>query len=114
MLTAAEAAKLLGLSARTMYDLAKAGRVKCYRMGLGAGAVRFDPADLEEYKRTCQSSVTTPAAGCISSAVQLPGSDSALTSFFRKAGRGPKQSDSTSRKRRDKLPLRLVSDSDST
>lgn len=108
MLTAAEAGKVLGLSARTMYDLAKAGRVKCYRMGVGAGAVRFDPADLEEYKRTCQSSVTTPAGGSTSSAVQLPGSESALTSYFRKAGREPKQSDSTSKKRADRSRLQLV------
>lgn len=114
MLTAAEAGKLLGLSARTMYDLARVGKVKCYRMGVGDGAVRFDPADLEEYKSRCQSPVTTQAVGSFSSAVRLPGSDSALTSFFRKAGRAPKRSDSTEKKPRGKLPLRLVSGRDSS
>lgn len=114
MLTAAEAGKVLGLSARTMYDLARAGKIAHHRMGVGDGAVRFDPADLEEYKNRCRSPATTPDAGSISSAVQLPGSDSALTSYFRRAGRGPKPTDSTSKKQRGKSRLQLVSGSGST
>jgi excisionase family DNA binding protein len=110
MLTAAEAGKLLGLSARTMYDLARVGKVKCYRMGVGDGAVRFDPADLEDYKRrSCPSPVTTRAAGSTSSTARFPELDeSALTSYFRKAGREPKPKPSTSGKRGAGTPLKLA------
>lgn len=110
MLTAAQAGKVLGLSARTMYDLARAGKVKCYRMGVGDGAVRFDPADLEDYKsRSCQSLATTRAAGCTSSTAKFPELDeSALTSYFRKGGREPKPRPSTSGKQRDGTRLKLA------
>jgi hypothetical protein len=46
MLTAAEAGKILGLSARTMYDLAKAGKIRKLPGG-------FNPADVEAYKASC-------------------------------------------------------------
>lgn len=51
MLTAAEAAKLLGLSARTMYDLAKSGTVPSVREGR---SVRFVQADVEAYLESCR------------------------------------------------------------
>jgi len=59
MLKAADAGKLLGISARKMYALAESGEVACHRFG---AAVRFDPADLEEYKNRCRSPATTPVA----------------------------------------------------
>lgn len=110
MLTAAEAAKLLGLSARTMYDLARSGKIACHRMGVGDGAVRFDPADLQEYKRQCRSPVITPDAGSssLTASSPLPSGDSALTNYFRKAGRNPKPKSTTSGKRRASTTLRLV------
>lgn len=47
MLTAAQAAKILGLSARTMYDLAKAGKIPKHPDG-------FDPAEVEAYRESCR------------------------------------------------------------
>lgn len=47
-LTAAQAAGVLGVSLRQMYDLAApAGPVACYRIGR---RVSFEPADIEEFK----------------------------------------------------------------
>lgn len=109
MLTAAEAGKLLGLSARTMYDLAKAGKIACHRMGVGDGAVRFDPADLEEYKRQCRSPATTRAAGSSNLTASSPEpAGSALTDYFRKAGRAPKRRPTTRGKSRGSTSLQLV------
>lgn len=52
MLTAAEVARLLGLKPRTVYDLASSGKLPFYRPA--PGAVRFDPADVEAYRRATQ------------------------------------------------------------
>ena len=54
MLTPAEAAGLLGLSPRAVYDLIAAGLLPCYRMGAGRGAIRLEPADVEAYKASCR------------------------------------------------------------
>lgn len=54
MLTAAQVAAQLGLSARAVYDLAKSGALACYRLGVGRGAVRFDAADVEAYRSACR------------------------------------------------------------
>ncbi|MDR3004839.1 MAG: helix-turn-helix domain-containing protein, partial [Acidovorax sp.] len=56
MIDAKQVALLLGLSERTVYELAKSGRLNCYRFG---SAVRFEQADIEEYKKSCRS-VSTP------------------------------------------------------
>lgn len=111
MLKAAAAGKLLGLSARKMYALADSGEVACHRFG---SAVRFEEADLEEYKNRCRSPATTPAAGCSSLTASSPEpGGSALTDYFRKAGRAPKRKPMTSGKRRDSTSLRLVESSQS-
>ena len=111
MLKADEAGKLLGLSARKMYALAEAGEIACHRFG---SAVRFDPADLEEYKNRCRSPATTPDAGCSSLIASSPEpAGSALTDYFRKAGREPRRKPTTSAKRRDSTNLRLVESSPS-
>lgn len=47
MLTAREAAKMLGISARAVYELAAGGFLPHFRPT--ARAVRFDPADVEAY-----------------------------------------------------------------
>lgn len=47
MLTAADVARTLGISARAVYDLAASGAIPTYRFGR---AVRFDPADVEAYR----------------------------------------------------------------
>jgi excisionase family DNA binding protein len=109
MLTATQAAKFLSLGTRTMYDLAKSGKVACHRMGVGDGALRFDPADLEEYKRQCRSPATTRAAGSTSLTASSPEpAGSALTDYFRKAGREPKPKRTSSAKQRGSTNLQLV------
>lgn len=114
MLKAAEAGKLLGLSASTMYALAAAGKIACHRMGLEDGAVRFEEADVLAYKESCRSPVTTQGAGSSSLIASSPEPDaSALTAYFRKAGREPKRKPTTSGKRRDSTSLRLVENSQS-
>src|SRR5438067_382616 len=106
MLKAAEAGKYLGLSARKMYALAEAGEVACYRLG---SAVRFEQADLDEYKTRCRSPATIPAAGSSSLTASSPEPvGSALTAYFRKAGRAPRRKPTTSAKRRGSTSLQLV------
>ncbi len=109
LLRASEAARLLGLSQRTVYALAGAGELPCYRFG---SAVRFDPADLEAYKLQCRSRATTPAAGTSNLTASSPDGASALTRYFRKAGREPRPRHSTSAKAPASSTLRLVASSD--
>ena len=97
MLTATEAAALLSISKRTLYTLAAEKKIACYRFG---SAVRFDPQDLDAYKAQCRSPATTPDAGSISLTVSSTASESALTSYFQRAGRASRRSHSTSAKRR--------------
>ena len=101
------AASMLGISARKVYELANSGRIPCYRIDT---AVRFDPQDVEAFRKSCRSA-TTPvtSAGVSSSTVTLRAGDSALADFFLKAGRIPKPTHSTSRKARGSTPLRVVS-----
>ncbi|WP_084455199.1 helix-turn-helix domain-containing protein [Comamonas composti] len=47
MIDAKTVAAQLGLSERTVYELAKSGRLNCYRFG---SSVRFEQSDIEEYK----------------------------------------------------------------
>lgn len=108
MLTAGEAARLLGLSARKVYALAGEGQIAAYRFG---AAVRFDPADLEAYKAKCRSPATTQAAGISSSTVLSMDGEHALTAYFRKARRGHKRKTSTDAKRPASSTLRLVESS---
>jgi excisionase family DNA binding protein len=105
MLTAQEAGERLGISARKVYALASAGELACHRFG---AAVRFDPADLDEYKKTCRSPATTRAAGSTNLTASLKDSASALTSYFQKARRGKKPSSSTSARRNGSGALQLV------
>ncbi len=57
LITAAEVARLLGIKARTVYDIAYSGRLTCYRIG---GAVRFDPVDVEAFKQSCRVDARHP------------------------------------------------------
>jgi excisionase family DNA binding protein len=49
LLTVAEAAAELHISARTIYDLVHAGRLAHVRIGLGRGAIRFTREDLAAF-----------------------------------------------------------------
>lgn len=110
MLTASEAARRLGISARKVYAAAAAGELACHRFG---SAVRFDPADLDAYKTSCRSPAITRAAGSTSLTVSSPESGSALTAYFRKAGRAPKPKRSTSERQHGSTRLQLVASSQS-
>lgn len=55
MLNASTVAQQLGISRRAVYDLADRGILPCYRLGVGRGALRFDPADVEAYRASCRS-----------------------------------------------------------
>lgn len=108
LLKAADVGRLLGLSARTVYTLAKTGALGCYKLG---GAVRFSLQDVEAYKTSCRSPATTPAAGCISLTASSPEPGSALTAYFQQAGRGRRRKSSTASNPPASMPLRLVSQS---
>lgn len=109
LLKVKDAAKRIGLSARTLYALAAAGKIACYRLGVGDSAVRFAPSDLDAYLASCRSPATTRGAGSTSSTVKFQGlEESALTSYFRKAGRAPKQKPTTSTRQRADTPLKLA------
>ncbi|MNL32801.1 Helix-turn-helix domain protein [compost metagenome] len=115
LLTAAEAGQRLGISARTVYAIAKAGRLACHRLGVGNGAIRFDPADLEEYKNQCRSPATTQAAGSSSLTASSPDLGvNALTAYFRQAGRKHKPKPTTNVRQDASTRLQLVSSSTST
>lgn len=101
LLTAREVGALLGLSARAVYDAAAAGHLACYRLGVGRGAVRFDPADVEAYKAACRSTaIKPPAAGVSTLTSASTASAFGGASFSRPGGPDPKPTHSTARKAR--------------
>ena len=51
-MNAAEAAAYLGIPPRSLYELAAAGRIPCYR--LSQRRLRFDLSDLEGFKQSCR------------------------------------------------------------
>lgn len=114
MITAQEAAKVLGVSARMMYSLAAPnGPIPCSRYS--AKCVRFSPEDLDEYKKSClHTSIQQKVAGSLSSTRLSITSESALQKLFRKAGIAPKPMPSQKRKRIDSTKLQLVAPSRET
>lgn len=110
MITAAQAADILGMSTRFVYGLGESGILTKYKIGKG---VRFDENEVRAYLESCkcQSITTRPRAVTASTlTVRLPGErGSALADYFRKAGRRISAPSSTSKKRRDSTPLQLVS-----
>ncbi len=107
MLKAAQVAASLGISRRMVYDLHKDGKLRGYRFG---SALRFDPDDVEAYKRLCLSDGTPETSGGgSSSTASLKVAVTGLADFFRGVGVKPKLTPSTARKGRDSTPLRVVS-----
>ena len=110
MLTAATVAQQLGISPRAVYELAKHGLLACHRMGVGGGAVRFAPEDVEAYRTSCRSAGTpATSAGAMNSTVCLKDSGTDLAAYFRAAGVKPKLTPTTGKNRRGSTPLQLVS-----
>lgn len=60
MLKAAEVATLLGLSPRTVYSLADAGLLPCFRLGVGRGKILFERSAVEAYKASCRRGPVLP------------------------------------------------------
>lgn len=100
---AREVAEFLDVSVRKVYELADSGALVSYRYG---SAVRFELADVEEYKTKCRSHGTKPASvGNISYAeLSAPGVESALIDRFRAGGVEPRRKRMTTAKRPDYSP----------
>ena len=107
-MTVKEASKLLGISPRSMYDLAAPnGPITCYRIGR---SLRFDESDVLEYRRKCQyTEIKREVATFLSSTAALKAEGSGLEKYFRKHGRAPRLTPMTAKNQADSTPLRLVS-----
>lgn len=51
-MTVKEAAELLEISERTVYDLCRAGKLAHYRVGVGRRSIRLEPADVRAYRES--------------------------------------------------------------
>lgn len=113
MLSVIEAAKRLGVSTRTVYDLAApAGPIPCHRIGR---RVLFSEEDIQEYLQSCRyTEIKREVASFLNSTVSLKASGSGLESYFRKRGREPKLTPTIDKKRPGSTPLQLVSNGIST
>lgn len=60
LLTIKQAAEYLGISARTIYALASAKKVACYRVGPNGGRLQFSQVDLDAYRQSCRVEVENP------------------------------------------------------
>lgn len=54
-MTVAQAARRLGCSERTLYDMVRDNRIGHYRVGSGRGSIRFRPEDLAGYQQATQN-----------------------------------------------------------
>ena len=109
LISAKAAGRMLGLSARAVYDLAASGKLAVYRPSDGGDAVRFAPKDVEEYRESCRSVGTSAtSAGASSSTAVLKAADTDLAAYFRAAGVRPKLTPTTARKAPGSQPLQLA------
>lgn len=107
MLNVQDAAEMLGIHKRTMYDLAAPnGPIPCYRFGL---TVRFELSDIQNYQQSCRyTSTREQIVGASRLTASSPDAESGLQSFFRKAGLAVKPNPTNRRKRPDSSRLQLV------
>lgn len=106
MLTAQQAADLLGVPVRTFYDF----RLPCYKYG--HRCTRWDRADVEEYKRKCRfTSMAKSIAGDSRSIVLSTAPETGLLDSFRKAGVEPRPKRTTESKVLTFTPKRRASSS---
>lgn len=108
MLSVLEAARHLGVSPRTVYDLAApGGPIPCHRVGR---RILFSPEDLAEYLQSCRYSETKrTVASSLNSTASLKGNGSALEKLFQSRGVKPKLTPTNAKSRRDCTRLPLVS-----
>lgn len=94
MLNAAQAAEILGISARLVYaQSAPAGPIPCYRIGT---RISFDESEIQEYKKSCQCIETKKrVATSLNSTVTLTASGSGLENAFQRLGIKPRLTPST-------------------
>ena len=108
MLTAAEVAQKMAISQRMVYELAARGDLPAYRIG---SAVRFESADVEAFRASCRSTGKNPSnAGVSTIKARSPDGESALESYFRKAGRRRKPKSTSARSSNASLRLATVND----
>jgi excisionase family DNA binding protein len=96
-ISVADAAEILGVSARHVYDLAApAGPIPCYRIG---GRVVFERAEVEAYFESCRCVKAPPPAPTRLTSTRIPGyGESALEASFRRMGLKPKPRPSAKQK----------------
>jgi excisionase family DNA binding protein len=99
-MSAGDAARFLGVSARSIYDLAApGGPIPCYRIG---GRIVFDSAELEAYLQSCR--VTPTPRVRVSRLTSTPMlkvnvGESELETLFRARGIKPKSKPPARKKR---------------
>lgn len=95
MLTAAQVAAMLGISARKVYEIDPA-LLPRHEFGR---AVRYAPSDVEAYREACRSTEsrarTAALAGSLSSRVVSKASESEYEKAFRRLGLVPRRMRST-------------------
>src|SRR3546814_4688023 len=89
MLSVEQAAQRMGVSRRTVYDLAApAGPIPATRIGR---RVLFSEVDIQEYLASCRhTEIKREVATFLNSTARLKASESALQSYFQERGRKPK------------------------
>jgi excisionase family DNA binding protein len=92
-ISASDAAEILGVSTRQVYDLAApAGPLPCYRIG---GRIVFERTEVEAYFQSCRCVQTPRQTPTRLTSTRIPGrGESALEKTFREMGikRKPKPS----------------------
>lgn len=106
-IAAKDAASILGVSERMIYDLAApGGPIPCYRFGR---RITFDESDIQEYKQSCRSAVINRAVrSSLSSTALSAAPASALESAFRKLGVQPKLTNTTAKNPRASTQPRMA------
>jgi excisionase family DNA binding protein len=66
-----QAATRLEVSQATVYALVAAGKLKCYRVGLGRGCIRISEEHIADYLEKAEAKVTVPSAHASPSLPQL-------------------------------------------
>ncbi|MDT7849402.1 helix-turn-helix domain-containing protein [Methylophilus sp. VKM B-3414] len=81
MLNAKEAAAILSVSIRYLYSLAQSGAIPHYR--IGKRTLRFEEAQILEYKESCAVAVRVPKqTAVVNVKISLPEEKSELQLFF--------------------------------